>query len=393
MRLLHTSDWHLGRTLCATDLASAHASALDQICRLVEAPADGIPIDAVLVAGDVFDRGVPAVESMELLEATLERLVRHTHVIVTSGNHDSARRLGFGSQLFRERLHFVTDVDLVDRPVVITGSDGVPVAVYAFPYLEPEHASARLAVDGVAPARSHEAIMTAAMERVRADLAERPATRAVVMAHAFVTGAAATTQSERSIAVGGIECVPVECFADIDYVALGHLHRPQRVPRTPPRTVAHYPGSLLRFSFDEQEHDKGILLVDLANEGPAVVTPVPIAQPRGMATLRGTLAELTTSARYAEHVTSWVRLIVTDDVRPERMIPQLRQRFPHALVFIHEPTNRVVDAPFATTKRSEEDARELGADFIAYVTSRSALPEEVALFQEAVERVRVREGA
>jgi len=156
MRVIHTSDWHLGRSLLGADLGAAQADVLDQICRLVEEPDDGIPIEAVLIAGDVFDRGIPPVEPIELFEATLERLVRHTHVVVTSGNHDSARRLGFGAGLFRERLHVVTDIDLVDRPVVVEGSDGVALAVYGFPYLEPEHAQARLARGDATPPRSHD---------------------------------------------------------------------------------------------------------------------------------------------------------------------------------------------------------------------------------------------
>lgn len=382
------------------DLGAAQAGVLDALCRFVAAPPDGVPVDVVLVAGDVFDRGIPPVESMELFESVLERLVSVCHVVVTSGNHDSARRLGFGAGLFRDRLHLVTEINTVDRPIVVTGSDGVTAAVYAFPYLEPDEARCVLGTADAPVARSHEAVVTAAMDRVRADLAARagvpagegvPAARTVVMAHAFVTGGA-PSPSERTISVGGVESVSAQCFAGVDYVALGHLHRPQEVAGAA-GTVLRYPGSPLRYSFEEAEHVKGFLVVDLPASGPVVVTPHELPQPRGMAVLRDTLDALVSAPAYGRYADDWVRLEVTDDVRPERMIPRLRERFPHALQFAHDPANRLDLPAVPATRRGEDDVRELGADFIAYVTAREALDAEVALFETAAERARRRIAA
>jgi exonuclease SbcD len=174
MRFLHTSDWHLGRTLHSVDLLDAQRAVLSQICRLVAEPPDGIAIEAVLIAGDIYDRAVPPVEAVTLFASTLAQLTRHTTVIVTSGNHDSAIRLGFGAELFTERLRVRTELANVGSPVLL-GEPDAPVAVYPLPYLDPDVARTVLAPGDQPLARSHQAVMSAATDRVRADLAARPA--------------------------------------------------------------------------------------------------------------------------------------------------------------------------------------------------------------------------
>jgi DNA repair protein SbcD/Mre11 len=249
MRLLHTSDWHLGRTLHGVNLHEAQTAVLERICELVESPPDGIPVDAVLVAGDVYDRGVPPVESVQLFEWTLSRLSAVTSVVITSDNHDSAIRLGYGAGLFRDRIRMVTDLGLLDLPVLLQGSDGVRAAVYGIPYLDPDHARVALAGGGEPLPRSHQAVVGAACDRIRADLADRPGVRSVVLAHAFVAGAE-PSDSERSIMVGGVDRVAGTVFHGIDYAALGHLHGPQ-APESAEGSVVRYSGSPLRYSFSE----------------------------------------------------------------------------------------------------------------------------------------------
>ena len=383
MRLLHTSDWHLGRTLHGVSLHEAQTAVLERVCELVESPPDGIPVDAVVVAGDVYDRGVPPVESVQLFEWTLSRLSAVTTVVVTSGNHDSGIRLGYGSGLFRERIRMITDLGQIDLPVLLEGSDGVPVAIYGIPYLDPDHARVALAGSGEPLPRSHQAVVGAACDRIRADLGERAGVRSVVLAHAFVAGAE-PSDSERSIMVGGVDRVAGTVFAGIDYVALGHLHGPQ-APESAPGSVVRYSGSPLRYSFSEQDHTKAVLLVDLPEDGPAVVTPVTVAQPRPMATLRGRLEDLLESRGFAAAEDSWVRVTVTDRVRPDSLMDRLKSRFPHVLQVFHEPEGAVDRGRRSTTVVSERDPRELGSDFIAYVTKADASPGEVDVFEAGYE--------
>ena len=379
MRLLHTSDWHLGRTLHGVNLHEAQSTVLDRICALVESPPDGIPIDAVLVAGDVYDRGVPPVESVQLFERTVARLARHTTVIVTSGNHDSAIRLGYGAPLFTEHIRMITDLSLIDRPVALECASGVRAAVYGIPYLDPDHARVALAPEGGEPLpRSHQAVVSAACDRIRADLAQREGVRGIVLAHAFVAGAE-PSDSERSIMVGGVDRVAGTVFAGVDYAALGHLHGPQS-PECADGSVVRYCGSPLRYSFSEQDHAKVVLLVDVPVAGPVEVTHVEIPQPRRMATLRGVLDDILSDDAHAEHEDSWVRVTVTDRVRPDSLMDRIKFRFPHALQVFHEPAGAVGGTRAATTVVSERDPRELGGDFIAYVTKVGASEGEIDVF-------------
>ncbi len=373
MRLLHTSDWHLGRTLHNVDLLDAQRSALWQIVDLVAEPADGIPVEAVLVAGDIYDRAVPPVEAVSLFAEVLTELVRHTRVIVTGGNHDSAVRLGFGSGLFTDRVQLHTALSTVGQPVLLDG-----VAIYPLPYLDPDAARTVLATGDDPLPRSHESVMSAALQRVRADLAARPAgTRSVVMAHAFVVGGA-VTDSERSISVGGVDHVPAALFDGFDYVALGHLHGAQQ-PRSASGTVLRYSGSPLRYSFSEQRHTKSVTLVDLATDGAVTLTPVPIRQPREMADLTGTFADLLDAPQFARFESAWVRVTVTDRERPERLFDRITARFPHTLQISHVPAGQLAEA--SGTSGHSIEPRELAADFLSYVTRVEASPAELDLFE------------
>ena len=273
VRILHTSDWHLGRSFHRVDLLPAQAAHIDSLVDVVRAER----VDVVVVAGDVFDRALPGVEAVRLLDEALFRLVdAGAAVVVSSGNHDSPRRLGLNARLLtRAGLHLRTDPARIAEPVLLEDAHG-PVAFYPLPYLEPT-----LTADALGTERSHPAVLTAEMELVRSDLAGRPGTRSVVAAHAFVTGGEAS-ESERELAVGGLGQVGTSAFAGVDYVALGHLHGRQRLSET-----VRYSGSPLAFSFSEADHRKGAWLVTLGAAGVEAVEPVEAPVPRPLARLPG----------------------------------------------------------------------------------------------------------
>ncbi|HTZ43612.1 MAG TPA: exonuclease SbcCD subunit D [Jatrophihabitans sp.] len=383
MRLLHTSDWHLGRTLHGVDLLDAQAAVLGQLVRLAAAE----QVDAVLVAGDVYDRAVPPVEAVALFSRTLAELAEHTTVIVSSGNHDSAIRLGFGSRIFTDRVRLRTELAGIGSPVLLADAAG-PVAVYPLPYLDPDSARLALAPAAEPLERSHQAVTSAAMELVRADLAGRPGHRAVVLAHAFVVGGQ-PSESERSIAVGGVDSVAAETFAGIDYVALGHLHGAQQ-PRSVTGTTLAYSGSPLRYSFSELAHTKSVNLVELAPDGAVTVTAVPLEQPRQMADLTGTLAELLDGEAHRD---DWVRATVTDRARPERLVDRLRARYPHLLNVVFQPAGAAAAAAVAARIATEHSPRDLGGDFVAHVTGAPADEAELALFEQAYAEALAETGA
>ena len=394
MRILHTSDWHLGRTLHGVDLTEHHASFLDHLVELVRAER----VDAVLVAGDVYDRAIPPVESVELLSQTLARLTEHTRVVLTPGNHDSATRLGFGAGLFRDRLCVRSRVAGIAEPIELPDRDGATGAlVYALPYLDPDLTRDALAEpdeDGapVRPARSHESVTAAALRRVGGDLGRRRAgggerVPAVLLAHAFVTGGAAS-ESERDIRVGGVDQVPSGVFGArdaLDYVALGHLHGAQRVGREGVDPVMRYAGSPIAFSFSEASHRKSTALVDLGPEGVREVELVEAPVARRLADATGTLEELT--GRAFDHlVDHWLRVTVTDDVRPQQMWAQVARRFPHALVVQHSPA-RARERSAASPVGPQQDPLEVAAQFLEAAGGRPARPDELAAVREAYESV------
>ncbi|MFC7406358.1 exonuclease SbcCD subunit D [Georgenia alba] len=395
MRILHTSDWHLGRTLHGVDLTDHHAAFLDHLVEVVREER----VDAVLVAGDVYDRALPPVDSVALLSDALTRLTEHTRVVLTPGNHDSATRLGFGSGLFRDRLCVRARVPDLGRPVELPAADGsLGARVYALPYLDPDLAREDLADPGedgagrTVPARSHEAVTTAALARVRSDLARRRAaearaTPAALVAHTFVTGGA-PSESERDIRVGGVDQVPSGVFADVglDYVALGHLHGPQRVGRDGVDPAMRYAGSPLAFSFSEARHRKSTAIVDLGPDGVRDVDLVETPVPRPLADVTGPLEEVL--GRRFDHLTGhWVRVTVTDPVRPEQLWARVSRRFPHALVLRHDPADVPARRPGPSAATVAQDPLEVATSFLRAAGGRPAEEAEVAVLRQAYESV------
>ena len=393
MRLLHTSDWHLGRTLHGVDLLEHQAAFLDHLVELTRSEG----VDAVLVAGDVYDRAVPPVEAVTLLSETLARLSEHAVVVVTSGNHDSAIRLGFGAGLMRAGVHLRTRVAGVASPVTLVprvGTGDAPVLVYGLPYLDPDVVRRALAPVPAEPlARSHEAVTGAALDRVRADLAGRTAAaaaagtlapRAVVIAHAFVLGGEAS-ESERDIRVGGVDHVPAGLFAGFDYVALGHLHGPQRIAG-PVGAVLRYSGSPLAYSFSELHQVKSSVLIDVGPDG-VVGAPrlVPAPVPRRIAEVTGTLEELLGAAG-EPYVADWLRVIVTDVARPPELYARLKVRFPHALVVQHRPPTAAGEREHVAVT-SARDPLEVAAEFVQHITAAGPTVAEADALRAALEHV------
>ena len=489
MRILHTSDWHLGRTFHGRVLDDAHAVFADHLVELARAEA----VDAVVVSGDVYDRAIPPTDSVRLLDETLRRLSDITRVILTPGNHDSARRLGFASDLLREGLTIRARIADVDRPVIVPGPDGGDgLYVYALPYLDPDAAretlpplladrlgeemadAARTADPDADPdaartapetagghsekaagdppgtasdaatrrlPRSHEAVVSGALRLVAADLAARRAAAparvpALVMSHAFVVGGLPSEESERDIRVGGVDSVPSGVFASLggspsarecgglDYVALGHLHRPQEIrsaggagrPNGPgkaggtggpeagesdgpgesgppqrdsrpgPRLV--YSGSPLALSFSEAPFPKSSVLVALGPDGVASLERVPAPVPHRIETVTGTMDELLSPA-WDHAAGAWVRAVVRGPM-PLGATSRLRERFGQVLAIVREEDEEAPRERIVVTRAA--DPLEVSAQFLAEVAEREPSPAERAVLTRAYEAVLASRG-
>lgn len=370
MRILHTSDWHLGRSFHREGLLGHQAAQVDHLLEVVATER----VDLVVVAGDVYDRALPHVDAVRLADEAFARLAAsRAAVVVTSGNHDSAQRLGFGSRLIDAAGVFIrTDASGAGDPVILEDRHG-PVAVYGLPYLDPT----ALLEPWALPGRSHQAALEVAMGRVRGDLATRPhGTRSVVLAHAFVAGGQ-PSESERDISVGGVSRVPTSLFDGIDYTALGHLHGRHTLDR-----AIRYSGSPLAYSFSEADHVKGSWLVDLDASGVAGAEFVEAPVPRRLARLSGDLETLLTDASLTRHEDAWVQATLTDRTRPSQAMDRLRRRFPHTLVLQFAPTGASAPATPAARVAGRSD-HDITLDFVADLRGAPATAAESALLRRA----------
>jgi exonuclease SbcD len=382
MRILHTSDWHLGRSFHRVGMLDAQAAYVDHLLAVVEDE----QVDLVVVSGDVHDRALPPVDAVELADETFARLAAsRAHVVVSSGNHDSPARLGFNARLADAAgVHLRTRWQDVGAPVLLEDAHG-PVAVYGIPYLEPD--AVRSAWD--LPARSHEAALTAAMSRVEADLARRPGARSVVLAHAFVAGnpdaaPRMASDSERDISVGGLQIAPTSLFAGVDYAALGHLHGQQTLTDT-----VRYSGSPLAYSFSEAGHTKGSWLVDLGAGGFSEATFVPAPVPRRLATLRGRIDDVLADPRHAAVEDCWLQVTLTDPRRPLHAMDRLARRFPHTLMIGFEPEGAVASRGPIVPRVDGRSDLDVALGFVAEVRELEATTEEELLLQLACDACRI----
>jgi DNA repair protein SbcD/Mre11 len=379
MRLLHTSDWHLGRSLHRADLRSAQSAFLDHLVTTARAE----KVDAVLVAGDIYDRAVPPVDAVEMCEDALLRLHdTGTRIILISGNHDSARRLGFGGRLFEAAgVHLRTRPGALTRPVLLEDAHG-PVAVYGVPYLEPDAVRGELPEAGHEVSGGHAGVLGHAVRCIAADADARGVRRRVIMAHGWVAGGAAS-ESERDISVGGVGQVPADLFDGFGYVALGHLHGQQTV-------AGHlrYSGSPLPYSFSEASQRKGSWLIELDAAGTARAEQVPAPVHRRLSVLRGRLADLLGSPAYTRYEDDFVSVALTDLTRPEGAMDALRARFPHVLVLAFEPDGVVPDGRGYQARTAGRDDLSIAAEFVRHVSNAPPTKADRQLLTDAFEAVR-----
>lgn len=324
MRILHTSDWHIGRTFHGNSTMDALADVLSALVQQVRASS----VDVVIVAGDVFDSATPAGAAYTLLGETLVSLHdAGAKVIVTSGNHDSAARLGFQAGLLREGIHVLTDPRAVGEPITIDDAEG-PVHFYGIPYLEP--AIVRQHWEGVT-LRTQAQTMAHAMDLVRAGMSGHEG-RSVAIAHCFAAGVDATAGLEREVRQGGLDVVPIDVFDGPDYVALGHIHGRQTLSER-----VRYAGAPLHYSFGEQHKERGSWLIDLDSSGLANVEWLALPVPRRLVTLRGTLDEILSAENVAAHAEDWVCAVYTDALPQAEPMRRLKERFVFCAMVQHAP--------------------------------------------------------
>ncbi|TAL41424.1 MAG: exonuclease subunit SbcD, partial [Salinibacterium sp.] len=290
MRILHTSDWHIGRNFHGYATLDAVRAVLGGIPQIVREK----NVDVVIVAGDVYDQSNPGADAVSVLQDVLVAILdAGAKLFLTSGNHDSAMRLGFAGPFTRAiGLHLVTDSADVGSPIEIADEHG-PVDFYGIPYLQPELVRHLPWVPSAV--RSQREVIDAAMDLVRDSVISRKSDRrrSIVVAHTFVAGAESeSSDSERAItknplSAGGIDAVPVNIFDGVDYVALGHIHGRAKLAEH-----IRYSGAALHYSFKEANKPRGGWLIDLGAAGVDQTEWVDFLVPRQLKEIRGALGDL-----------------------------------------------------------------------------------------------------
>ena len=323
MKLIHLSDLHLGKRVGEVSMLEDQAYILDRVLDIV----DGAGPDALLIAGDVYDKSVPSAEAVTLFDDFLCRLARRKlPVLVISGNHDSPERLAFGSRLMEGAgVHLSPVYDGNVKPITLTDEHG-PVDFWLLPFLKPAHLRRFYPEETI---DSYTDAVGAAIAHMNID----PSRRNVLLCHQFVTGAA-TCESEELI-VGGTDNVDAAVFDGFDYVALGHLHGPQNVGSSRIR----YCGTPLKYSFSEASQYKSVTVAELGEKGDLTLHTVPLTPRHDMRVIQGTFAQLTAeNSDAAGEREDYLHIILTDEEDVPEALGRLRLVYPNILKLSYDNT-------------------------------------------------------
>lgn len=337
MKLLHLADLHLGKSLLEAPLLEDQAAVLKDVCDYAAA----YEVNAVLLSGDLYDRTVPPAEAVELFDRFLSALSdRNIPVLAITGNHDSPERLSFGSRLFRRSgVHIAGRCESPLSRVRLEDSFG-PVDFTLLPFVRPAAVRALLSPETGRSVREETPELSTTQQAVAAVLSLRPpeqGIRQVLLAHQFVCAGGRTPETCDSDLpqAGGVEAVDVSCFDGYDYVALGHLHRPQRVGRDTVR----YAGSPLKYSLSEVRHQKSFPLVTLGAGGVEDIELVPFSPPHDLRRIRGELEELLTAGKSSGETDNYLWAVLTGE-READPAGRLRAVYPRLLHVEYELTRK-----------------------------------------------------
>ena len=317
MKLIHLSDLHLGKRVNECSMLEDQQYILGEILNIIDSEAP----DAVLIAGDVYDKSVPSAEAVTLLDDFLVQLAsRRVQTCLISGNHDSAERLSFGGRLMDAAgIHIAPVYDGSLTPLTLSDEHG-PVDIYLLPFLKPVQVRRFFPDEDI---ESYTDAMAAVLRAANVDTARRN----VLVAHQFVAGAVPCESEELS--VGGTDNVAVCVFDDFDYVALGHIHGPQKIGRETVR----YCGTPLKYSFSEVGHKKSVTVVELAEKGSVAIRTVPLVPKRDMSELRGAYNELMLRENYEGKPfrNDYLRITLTDEEDIPNAVNNLRTVYPYIM--------------------------------------------------------------
>ncbi|AKL94045.1 DNA repair exonuclease subunit D [Clostridium aceticum] len=381
MKILHTADWHIGKIVNNVHMTKDQEYVLGQLVDIVlqEKP------DVVIVAGDIYDRSVPPVEAVELLDNVFNRILLEckTPIIAIAGNHDSGDRVGFARKILKDHgLHIAGRLKKEIDKLILEDEFG-PVNFYVIPYADPAEVREIFDQDDI---KNHDTACKAIIDEINKTINLKE--RNIAILHGFVVGGQAPEESasERPLSIGGTEYITQEYFKDFNYTALGHLHGPQKVGGDNIR----YAGSLLKYSFSETKHKKGVKLIELGEQGEVTVTFKELVPRRDMRIIRGELNKLLDGEAYKDtNVEDYLHVILTDEGELLDPINKLRGVYPNILSIEREvkTTKTKISKTSAGTGYKSKSTLALFQDFYTSIAGDMFTEEKKEIMLEVIKQV------
>ncbi len=378
MKFIHLSDLHIGKRVHEFSMIEDQKYILEKILRMVKME----EADAVIIAGDVYDRPVPSAEAVQVLDSFLTELSKlGVKVFMTSGNHDSAERLAFGSKLMEGQNVFISPVyDGVIQKIVLEDAHGV-VNIYLMPFLKPAMVRQALELLGEEDLKieSYQDAIFEVIERMGVNENERN----LLVAHQFVTGASCCDSED--VQVGGVDQIGVELFDAFDYVALGHIHSPQNISRETVR----YCGTPLKYSFSEADQTKSVTIVEMEEKGNVNLRTIPLKPLRDMRKIKGTYVEVTSSPYYKKELSEdYVQVTLTDEDDVVDVLQKLRYFYPNLMHLEYDNLRTRENQELLITEETEKKSEwEVLCEFYQLQNNQEMDEEQRAFSQKLIEKL------
>jgi len=371
MKFAHIADLHIGKRVHDFSMLEDQRYILEEMLRIF----DEEKVDGVLIAGDVYDKTVPSAEAVQVFDDFITKLAKmEMPIYMISGNHDSAERLAFGAQLFENDGVYISPVYEGEVKKVEVEDVYGTVNIWLLPFLKPATVRHALQREDI---NTYEEGVVAALQGCEIDTEQRN----ILVAHQFVTGADRSDSEETS--VGGLDSVSAEVFEDFDYVALGHIHRAQKMGRETLR----YSGTPLKYSFSEADHKKSVTILELLEKGRVEIHVVPLVPRRDMRKMRGTYMEVTAKDAYTEeNKMDYLQITLTDEEDVPGALQKLRTVYSNLMRLEYDNArtreNREVQAVEAQEQKSE---LELFEEFYELLNNESMKDEQVEFVEKLIQ--------
>ncbi|MFI3208623.1 MAG: exonuclease SbcCD subunit D [Eubacteriales bacterium] len=373
MKFIHLSDLHIGKKVNGFSMLEDQKYILKKIINVIDVEKP----NGVIIAGDVYDKSIPSAEGVELFDDFLYRLSkRNLEVYVISGNHDSPERLAFGSRVMNQSGVYMSPVYNGEIEPIVTKDDFGELNIYMLPFIKPAHVRKYFIDENI---ENYTDAMAVVIENMKLDQSKRN----LLITHQFVTGAIRSESEDAS--VGGLDNVEYQVFLPFDYVALGHIHRPQKMKK---KTIR-YCGTPLKYSFSEVEHVKSVTVVDVREKENVIVKTVPLEAKRDMREIKGKYEELTLRENYIDtNVNDYMHITLTDEDDIMDAVGKLRTIYPNLMKIDYDNMRTRSNQMVKVIDKIEEKAPlDLLKEFYEKQNNQSMNEEQIDFSKELMERI------